>query len=93
MKDTTNEELVDVASPGGGKINREFVVSYLRRLADSIEKNPKNELVEMPKFNTHSPKRAWYVAGEAMPQGFEYAGDIVVDIQIVLPRRTGERID
>lgn len=68
------------------------IAAYLRQLADSIEENPNNAEASMPTAHTNSPKRPWYEQGNLKPQGFEYAGDVVIDIQIVLPRRVGERI-
>ena len=74
------------------KDTRGTIVRCLRQLVDSIEANPKNKDAQMPKAIMHSPRRLWYVEGKEEPQGSEYAGDIVIDIQIILPRRDGERI-
>ena len=66
--------------------------AYLHQLAHTINDDPNNAEAFMLTARTKSPKRPWYEKGNPEPQGFEYDGDVVIDIQIVLPRRVGERI-
>jgi hypothetical protein len=68
----------------------ERIATYLRSVADAIESNPQNQKARMA-AEVSSPKSAWYEPGEVSPQGFLYAGDVTININIVLPRRIGER--
>lgn len=72
--------------------SREIVVTYLRELADRIENNDRNAEAVMTTKTELRPLRPWYEAGEVKPQGFEYAGPHTISLEIVLPRRVGERV-
>lgn len=78
--------------PQETKLSRAFIVEYLRTLADKIENDNRNVDASMPVREEHQPLRPWYVAGKLEPQGYEYAGDHKISLQIVLPRRVGERV-
>jgi hypothetical protein len=74
------------------KSERDFIVAYLRHLADKIAGEDWNAQATMPVREENRPLRPWYLPGVVEPQGFEYAGPHTIELKIVLPRRIGEQV-